>query len=88
MLELPAYNEKDYPLTEGLLALYDRASDWQKETGLDHRDLFRFSCQYFEDKVKTRLLEGQMKVLEGQIRETKGKLALMKAIEESKIFGG
>ncbi len=89
---LPPYKQEDYPLTERILGLYDQATDWMAEASYSHRELFRFACQYSEDKLKLvqkiAQLRAELDEYNRQIADEKAKIQEIrqqKAEEEAKI---
>jgi len=94
---LPEFNEDNYPFTKGLLSVYDTATDWQKEVNgkYTHRELFRFACQFKEERAKAKQLkrdiarlEDKKKVEREKIQGLKANIAILSAIKEHRLFKG
>ena len=88
--------KKEYKgFAETMMQLYDLATELAPKEGKSHRETFDLVCQYLELEStidqQGKLLEEKHKhihELNKQIRDRKGTLALLQAIQEGKIGFG
>lgn len=82
-------------LAKVMMQLYDLATELAPKEGKSHRETFDLICQYLEleceiDQKKKLLEETERRIqhLDIEIKDRKGILALLKAIQEGKIGRG
>ena len=80
---------------KGMMQLYDLATELAPKEGKSHRETFHLICQYLELECeigqKNKLLEEtekRIQQLDIEIKDRRGTLAILKAIQEGKIGQG